>query len=254
MAVIQNLNDKPGIEHNEPVQFNEFTDHSFDNLIGGEVYITKNGGESWDRINDPETNEVSGKAAYIFVTNDFGLTWKKITDGLPNSPVNVVIEDRKNPSLLFAGNDLGVYVSVNKGENWMPLKANMPATVVRDIMIHPRENDLIVGTYGRAAWITDISPLQQFTSEIENKKIHLFDIEPKPQLNFSQQAFWGNYQMTGSNHLNSPNEPNGLEIWYFTGKEIKDSTRFEIENMEGEVVYTQQNAGILLFWLTKFCL
>jgi photosystem II stability/assembly factor-like uncharacterized protein len=176
-------------------------------------------------------------APYIFVTNDFGLTWKKITDGLPNSPVNVVIEDRKNPSLLFAGNDLGVYVSVNKGENWMPLKANMPSTVVRDIMIHPRENDLIVGTYGRAAWITDISPLQQFTFEIENKKTHLFDIESKPQLNFSQQAFWGNYQMTGSNHLNSPNEPNGLEIWYFTGKEIKDSTRFEIENMEGEVVF-----------------
>jgi hypothetical protein len=174
---------------------------------------------------------------YVFVTNDFGLTWKKITNGLPDSPVNVIIQDRKNPSLLFAGNDLGVYVSVNNGLNWMPLKANMPATVVRDIMIHPRENDLIVGTYGRAAWITDISPLQQLTPEMENKKLHLFDIEPKPQLNFSQQAFWGNYQMTGSNHLNSPNEPNGLEIWYFTGQDLKDSTRFEIENLAGEVVY-----------------
>ncbi|MCG6186939.1 VPS10 domain-containing protein [Maribellus maritimus] len=178
--------------------------------------------------------------AHIYITRDFGKTWKKITNGLPGSPVNVVIEDNKNPNLLFAGNDLGVYVSTNGGENWLPFKANMPNVVVRDIMIHPRENDLIVGTYGRAAWITDISPLQQITAEIKSKKIHLFDIEPKPQLNFSQQARWGGYQMTGSNHLNSPNEPNGLEIWYSMGKDLTGGTKLSIANKAGETVFEKE--------------
>lgn len=174
---------------------------------------------------------------YIFVTNDYGKTWKKITDGLPNSPINVIIEDKKNDSLLFAGNDLGVYVSTDKGKSWHPLKANMPTTVVRDLMIHPRENDLIVGTYGRAAWITDISPLQQLTTEIKSKSLHLFDIEPKPQLNYSQQANWGNYQMMGSNHLNTPNEPNGLEIWYYQGNGLKNKTLLQIKENDGTVVF-----------------
>ena len=193
--------------------------------------------------------------AHIYVTYDFGQTWKKITTGLPESPVNVVIEDRKNPSLLFAGNDRGVYVSTDKGENWQPFKANMPDVVVRDLKIQPRENDLIVGTYGRAAWITDISPLQQLTPEIENKNLHLFDIEPKPQLNYSQQANWGNYQMTGSNHLNSPNEPNGLEIWYLLGMNVTGETKITIQDKNKETVYEEvlpQQEGLhKIYWDTR---
>jgi len=193
--------------------------------------------------------------AHIYVTHDYGKSWKKITNGLPESPVNVIIEDQKNPNLLFAGNDLGVYVSTDKGENWTAFNANMPNVVVRDMVIHPRENDLIVGTYGRAAWITDISPLQQLTPEIESKELHLFDIEPKPQLNYSQQAMWGNYQMMGSNHLNSPNERNGLEIWYSMGDKLKGETKLEIEDKTGELVYEEtlpQKEGIAkIYWDTR---
>jgi photosystem II stability/assembly factor-like uncharacterized protein len=192
---------------------------------------------------------------HIYVTHDFGKTWEKITNGLPISPVNVVIEDRKNPNLLFAGNDLGIYISTNKGENWHPFNVNMPNVVVRDIMIHPRENDLIVGTYGRAAWITDISPLQQLTSEIETKNLHLFDIGSKPQLNFSEQARWGNYQMTGNNHLNSPNEPNGLEIWYLQGENLQGETKISIEDKTGNIVFKgalPQKEGIAkIYWDTR---
>jgi photosystem II stability/assembly factor-like uncharacterized protein len=193
--------------------------------------------------------------AHIYVTYDFGKTWKKICNGLPQSPVNVVIEDCKNPSLLFAGNDMGVYVSTDKGENWMPFNVNIPHVVVRDLLIHPRDNDLIVGTYGRAAWLTDISPLQQLTPEIESKNLHLFDIEPKPQLNYSQQATWGNYQMMGSNHLNTPNEPNGLEIWYLMGSKLKGETTISIEDQKGEVVFEEllpAKEGIAkIYWNTR---
>jgi hypothetical protein len=92
----------------------------------------------------------------------------------------------------------------------------MPPVPVKDLLVHPPgENDLIVGTYGRGAWITDISPLQQFTKEVQGKEMFLFEVDPKPQINYSQQASWGNYQITGSNHLRTSNEPNGLEIWYY---------------------------------------
>jgi photosystem II stability/assembly factor-like uncharacterized protein len=176
---------------------------------------------------------------HIYITTDFGLTWKKIIEGLPDYPVSVVTEDHRNPNLLFAGNDNGVFVSLNRGENWEALRANMPPAVVRDIMVHPRENDLIVGTYGRAAWITDISPLQQMTPEIAQKALHLFAIEPKPQMNFSQQARWGNYQMTGSNHLITPNEPNGLEIWFYRSGSLKDDAVITVSDSRGEPLYEQ---------------
>jgi len=208
----------------------------------GTAYVSKSG----------YTNDIMDP--HIFITTDFGLTWRRITSGLPQFPVSVVIEDRRNPILLFAGTDNGVYVSLNRGENWEALRANMPPVVVRDIMVHPRENDLIVGTYGRAAWVTDISPLQQLTPEIIHKPLHLFTIEPKPQMNYSQQAWWGNYQMTGSNHLLTPNEPNGLEIWFYRSGSLKEETVVTITNSRGERVYEQKlepGRGIgKIFWDT----
>jgi len=198
------------------------------NHDAGTAYVTKNG----------YTDDVM--TAFVFRTTDYGRTWKKITDGLPDSPVNVVVEDFKNPRLLFAGNDLGVYVSLNGGESWEAMKANMPPAVVRDIIIHPRENDLIAGTYGRGAWVTDISALQQLTPETESKQMHLFDIEPKPQMNFSQQASWGNYQMMGDNHLNTRNEPNGLEIWYYFGEVPKDEAVITVFNEDRKQVFERK--------------
>lgn len=203
------------------------------------AYVTKSG----------YTNDVMDP--HIYVTADFGATWKRITRGLPDYPVNVVIEDRRNPDLLFAGNENGVWVSLSRGENWEPLRANMPPAVVRDLMVHPRENDLIVGTYGRAAWVTDISPLQQMTPGIIQKPLHLFAIEPKPQMNFSQQATWGNYHMTGSNHLNTPNEPNGMEIWYYMSGSLKDEAVITVRDSSGKQVFERKiksQPGIGKMW------
>jgi photosystem II stability/assembly factor-like uncharacterized protein len=209
------------------------------NFEAGTAYVSKSG--YTEDIMDP----------HVYVTSDFGKTWKKITNGLPGYPVSVVIEDRRNRNLLFAGNDNGVWVSLNGGESWESFRANMPPAVVRDLMVHPRENDLIVGTYGRAAWVTDISPLQQVTPEILKKPLHLFSIEPKPQMNFSQQATWGNYHMTGSNHLNTENEPNGLEIWYYQSGELKDEAIITVKDATGKQVFERKirtGQGIGKIW------
>ena len=177
--------------------------------------------------------------AYVYKTDDYGKTWSDISSNLPDYPVNVIFEDKKNSDLLFLGNDYGVYFTLNSGDKWYSLKVNMPPAVVRDLLVHPTENDLVVGTYGRAAWITDISPLQQFTPEIQNKNFHLFDVEPKPKMNYSEQAYWGNFHMTGSNHIGTSNEPSGLEIWYYFIDKSDNKAELTITDKDGKIIYSR---------------
>ena len=99
---------------------------------------------------------------HIYRTHDGGATWKEIVRGLPDGPVNAVREDPVRKGLLFAGTELAVFVSFNDGDDWQPLRLNMPATSIRDLVVH--EDDLVVGTHGRGFWILDdIAPLRQLT-------------------------------------------------------------------------------------------
>lgn len=209
----------------------------------GTAYVAKNGFH-----NDDFTT-------YVYKTTDFGRTWKDLSANLPESPVNVIFEDRKNSNLLFLGNDMGVYVTLNGGSDWLPLRSNMPPVVVRDLTVHSRENDLVVGTYGRAAWITDISPLQQFTTAVADSEFHLFEVDPKPRMNSSQQAGWGNYHMTGSNHLRTPNEPNGLEIWYYFKTGLPANALLVISDEDGREVFRRDIPAVKginkIYWNTN---
>ncbi len=250
----------------------------------GHVHLTRDGGQTWQECTNQVTimgvpsdrwvsrivasNHDAGTAfltkcgyrnddfvPYVLKTTDYGKTWHNISSNLPPYPVNVIYEDMKNKNLLFVGNDIGVFVSLNGGESWAPLKANMPKLVVRDLLVHPRENDLVVGTYGRAAWVTDISPLQQFTPETGKAELYLFDIEPKPQMNYSQQASWGNYHMTGSNHLKTANEPNGLEIWYYFSGNSGEEGTITVRGEGGEQVFESKIKALKgihkIYWDTR---
>jgi hypothetical protein len=169
----------------------------------------------------------------VFKTTDNGKSWKKITNGLPDAPVNVLIEDQKNKNLLYLGNDQGVYISFNAGESWQSLQQNMPVVPVKDLKLHIEENDLVVGTYGRGAYILDVFLLQQLDDILLSKEFVLFNVEPKPVRNYSQRAFWGNYAMTGDNHLFTPNEPNGVNIYYAINSEIDKESYIEIVDGAG---------------------
>jgi photosystem II stability/assembly factor-like uncharacterized protein len=100
---------------------------------------------------------------YIFRSTDYGESWVSISGNLPASPVNVVREDTKNNKVLYCGTDLGVYASKDGGKTWASLQANLPATVsVQDLFIHPRDNNLVIATYGRGVWVMDdIGTIQQ---------------------------------------------------------------------------------------------
>src|SRR5439155_12543524 len=97
---------------------------------------------------------------HIYRTHDGGKTWQEIVKGLPDDPVNVVREDPVRKGLLFCGSERAVYVSFNDGDEWQPLRLNMPCTSMRDLVVH--EDDIVVGTHGRSFWILDdISALRQ---------------------------------------------------------------------------------------------
>src|SRR6185369_6240557 len=147
-------------------------------------------------------------APYLYKTTDGGKTWTSIAANLPAAPINVVVQDRKAKDLLIVGNDLGVFVSIDGGARWAQMKANLPAVAVHDLTIHPRENDLVIGTYGRAFWTGDITPLQELSSNVLDEAAHLFDVEPRARYGFSTQGM--NYHLFGDRYLEAPNEPEAL--------------------------------------------
>lgn len=231
----------------------------------GHVHVTRNHGGDWIEVTDgiasaggpvgtwvsrviasrhAEGRAVVVKSGYredvfrpfVYRTEDFGATWTAVTDGLPEAPVSVVIEDRVNPDLLFAGTDAGVFFTLDGGRNWSSLRNNMPPVPVRDLVIQPREKDLVVGTYGRGVWVTDISPLQEMTKAAADKDFFLFAITPKPVAIASQRARWGNYHRTGDSHLRTPNEQAGLHIFYHIKAKRDTPLHLIIEDIDGRRV------------------
>jgi photosystem II stability/assembly factor-like uncharacterized protein len=229
----------------------------------GKVQVTENHGAAWrdvtpliaaaggpaDRYvsrvfaspHDPATAFVSKTGfrhddftPYLFRTTDYGKTWTSIGTGLARSPLNVVVQDRKNANLLVVGNDIGVFVSIDAGRNWSRLKANLPTVAVHDLTIHPRENDLVLGTYGRAIWVGDITPLQELSAEVLSKAAHLFDVEPRARYGF---AAIGNYNLYGDKYLEIPNEPDALVVNYHL-KEGYLTARLTISDLSGRALRT----------------
>ena len=117
---------------------------------------------------------------WVFVTRDLGRTWTNIGSGLPPyGNVQVVREDPRNRDLLYAGTEFGLYLSLDGGRTWEKFMNNYPTVRTDDILVHPRDGDLIVATHGRSIWIADdITPLQQLTPAVASAEAHLFDVRP----------------------------------------------------------------------------
>jgi hypothetical protein len=120
---------------------------------------------------------------YLFKTTDYGQTWTNVTGNLPaDGNINALREDYDNPNLLFVGTEFGLYVTLDGGKEWKKFQNNMPNVRVDDILIHPRDRDLIVATHGRSFWIMDdITPLEQLKPMNDNTSVVLFDPRPAVQ-------------------------------------------------------------------------
>ncbi|MEY3368399.1 MAG: hypothetical protein RI973_1554 [Bacteroidota bacterium] len=155
--------------------------------VQGRVYVALNG----YRFDDFRS--------LVFSSDDFGASWQPIAGDLPAEPVNVVKEDPVNPNLLYIGTDHGVYVSLDRGQTCMLMNHQLPATPVHDLVVHPRENDLIVGTHGRSVYVADIEQLQSLTDTLLQQPLAMFDIE---KTRF--RAGWGNKRSTWSEKVSEP--------------------------------------------------
>lgn len=107
---------------------------------------------------------------YVYASEDYGNTWTPGKGNLPEEPVNVIREDPVNENILYLGTDLTAYVTIDRGSTWYSLKNNLPTNAVYDLQIHPRKNELIIGTHGRGVFILPVKYIQQLASEKEKKK------------------------------------------------------------------------------------
>ena len=171
---------------------------------------------------------------YVFKTEDFGATWTSINGNLPEGTVTVIVEDRKNPNLLFVGTEQGVFATLDGGRSWVPFGSKLPANaLVNDMLIHPRENDLVVATHGRGLFVTDITPLQEMNDRIAQEDAYLFDVESKIQWTYRRSGSSGNQ---GERQFIAPNEPNGPVINYFIKKAPAGKVTVRITTSYGDEV------------------
>jgi photosystem II stability/assembly factor-like uncharacterized protein len=241
----------------------------------GNLQVSRNGGHSWTNVVDrvpgvPKDTYVSRVVAskyaagtafvafdghrsndfhvYLFKTSDYGQTWHSISAGLPQSGgiIHVIREHPSDPNLLFVGAEFGGYFSLDGGEHWNALKMGLPTVPVDDIQIQPRENDLILGTYGRSIYILDdLTPIEQLSDKLLAENLHLFPIRPAIAWRIYQNSWF-----TGQQLFAGPNPPYGALIdFYLKAKPAKDEkVKVTVLDVAGKTVReisdTKAEAGI----------
>ncbi|MCG8373179.1 MAG: glycosyl hydrolase [Balneolales bacterium] len=222
----------------------------------GLIHISRDNGETWDNVTPrglPEamisildaSHHDAGTAYFaatrykfgdfqpmIYRTTNYGRSWDKITDGIPDMDfTRVVREDPNKSGLLYAGTETGMYISFNAGDDWQSLQLNLPPVPITDLAVHKRDKDLIVATQGRSFWVLDDLPvLHQMTEEIAEADVHLFDPED-PYLFGS--GFGG-----GSAITNGQNPPAGAVVYFTLAEEQEEEIKIEFLDMRGNVIQT----------------
>jgi hypothetical protein len=224
----------------------------------GNVQLSRDDGKSWENVagrvpgipkGSPVSHvEASRKEAsvayvsfdrhllddfrpYVFRTADSGRSFTEIGRGLPeNAYVFVVREDPKNPDLLYAGTELGLYATRDGGKTWEPLRLkNFPTVAVHDLLVHPRENDLIVGTHGRGLFVfDDATPLQTF-GDIAGQSAHLFPVRRVTRFQVKPTRYG-----IGDKTFLGPNPPYGALVTYYLHDELDEKAGLKLEILDGE--------------------
>jgi photosystem II stability/assembly factor-like uncharacterized protein len=167
---------------------------------------------------------------YLFKTTDAGASWRPIMANLPaEGPIHVVRTDPVSKDLLYVGTEFGLFTSLDGGRSWHRLRGGMPTVAVHDLVVHPRDHELIIGTHGRGIYILDIAPLQKVTHDILSSAVHLFDVKPAVRFVY-RGARWP------SRTFVAPNPPFGVTIRYYLGSKATGPVRITILNEAGNKV------------------
>jgi photosystem II stability/assembly factor-like uncharacterized protein len=224
----------------------------------GNIQVTRDGGKSWTNVApniggaprfawvasiqashvDPGTayvaidqHRLDDFSSYAFVTTDYGKTWRRISEGL-NGYVHIVMEDPKEPSLLYAGTELGIFASFDRGASWTDLRLGLPRLAVVDMKVHPRENDLVIATHARGFYILDdVTPLQQL-ARARSQRVALF--KPMRATRYTPAS---DVSALANDRWIARNKPYGAIISYYLAT-AGDRVQLEIRDANGRTVRT----------------
>jgi photosystem II stability/assembly factor-like uncharacterized protein len=239
-------------------------------LVGtddGLLQWTRDGGKTWSRVSDRLpfkplswwcsrvvlSQHAEGTAyasftgyreddfrPFLFKTTDHGETWAEIKGDLPNEPINVVAEDPENRNVLYVGTELGVYATIDGGNSWKSLGQGLPRIAVHDLVIHPRDRDLVVGTHAKGFYILDdITPLHEMSEETNKEDVYLFPVKD----GIKWQMVRGE-TTSGDRKFQSENPPNGVRITYSLAKSVEDEAiSLKIYNESNQEVANLEASG-----------
>ena len=219
----------------------------------GNIQVSRDGGRTWAEVSPLKTyvTRVIASAAgagvayatldahrdgdlrpYVYRTENFGRTWTPLVRGLPaEGPVSVIREHPRNSGLLFLGTEHALFYSLDRGGEWRRLGANLPTTLYDDLVIHPRDNDLIAATHGRSLWILDdVTPLVEWSPAIARGPLHGFSIRPATIFNY-----WESTSYRGQGAYAGENPPEGAIISYHLAR-AADSVLVTISDAAGRLV------------------
>ncbi|MFZ6663060.1 VPS10 domain-containing protein [Peijinzhouia sedimentorum] len=225
----------------------------------GNIQLTKDGGKTWTKLNDKipglpafswiskidasvhtpgtafiavDQHRLDDFKPYIFITTDFGETWTKAVNGLPEDDyVRVVRQNPNNPNFLVAGMETAIYGSWDYGKNWVKMNNNLPSASVHDLQFQKRESDIVVATHGRGIWILDDAKALENYNNVGNKSLHVFD--PKPA------TLWHYYTQIedlGEKVYRAPNPEFGAYINFYLANKPSEDVTVSITNAKGELV------------------
>jgi len=221
----------------------------------GNVQVSRDAGDSWSLVNGslPPNRWVSSIFAssheegtvfitlngyrgdeittYVYKSEDFGQNWTSLKSNLPNESCNVIVQDPVQPNLLYLGTDLALYISFDGGESW-EMFSPLPNVAMYDMIIHPRENELVVATHGRSMYVIDVKPLQKMANQTYQSIIAFRGG------NLTYEETWGEKYFE---YLEA-NEPQ-ITWQYFIGQEISQSIQVEIQNESRKTIKTLESTG-----------
>jgi hypothetical protein len=243
----------------------------------GNVQVTRDGGKAWKNVTETMMDAPQGGfvsevvpsrfeegtvyvsfddhrrnnfGTYVYASSDFGQTWRSITTGLQGEVVRTLTEDPKNADILYAGTETGLFVTLDRGRQWSRLKANLPTVRIDEIVIHPRDNAMVLATHGRAIWILDhLEPIQEYAAAQAAADARLFTLPPSTM--YRRPARDRNYEFWGNQTFFGENPPQAAVISWFMKRQasevklrITDAVGREVREISGNVLANSTKPGI----------
>ena len=232
----------------------------------GRLHVTRNGGATWTDLSDKVLGNLPDRwitrvecshfaegtayltidrhrnddlKTYLFKTTDFGATWTPLLGNLPReAPAHVIRESSKNKDLLFLGTENGLFTSLDGGTRWFHLKNGLPPAVpINDLVIHPRDRELVIGTHGRSVYVMDVAPLEELTANVLRNDAHLCAVKPAVAFKPTTPE-----KPSPSTAYKAPNPAYGAVIHYYLRAGTTEPVSISVANGSGSALMTLPGA------------